>query len=499
MHVCGIALLFLSLGIAVSATVSFFDNRVDLTPLFLTSIIVAVLGLTLFTSTTVGETDQASIFSAVGGTWLVVSLLGALPYLFAGTFNRNGIGAPEIFIDSLFESVSGFSCTGSTVFGAHNLIELQGTGILFYRQLTQWLGGMGIVVLVVSVLPSLRASGLGLIDAEAPGAGVERIAPRVVETAKKFWYIYASLTFFVSISLFAAGMGVFDSIAHAMTTASTGGFSTRDLSIGHWNSISIEIVIMVGLMLGATNFTLHARSIEKRRIDYGNDSEFKSFITLVVSGVILVTLILTADGASFSTALRSASFNVITLGSSGGFGNTLGAGTPGDFVSWSASAQLVLLFFLIFGGCTGSTSGGVKIMRLRIGLAHTYRTLRSVRRPRALLQARMGSRTIPDTLVERVAGFVVVYGILVVIGTFILTALGSDLITSLSGVFSALGNMGPGLGEIGPSSSFVDGFSAPGRLVLLIFMMIGRLEIFPMLLMFVLPYRNSMKAIKTKK
>ena len=499
MHVCGIALLFLSLGIAVSAIVSLFDSRVDLTPLFLSSLIVAVVGLILFTSTTVGETDQASIFSAVGGTWLVVSLLGALPYLFAGTFNRNGIGAPEIFIDSLFESVSGFSCTGSTVFGAHNLIELQGTGMLFYRQLTQWLGGMGIVVLVVSVLPSLRASGLGLIDAEAPGAGVERIAPRVVDTAKKFWVIYASLTILVSISLFFAGMGAFDSIAHAMTTASTGGFSTRDLSIGHWNSISIEIVIMVGLILGATNFTLHARSIEKRRIDYGNDSEFKSFIALVSIGIILVTLILTADGASFSTALRSASFNVVTLGSSGGFGNTLGAGTPGDFVSWSSSAQLILLFFLIFGGCTGSTSGGVKIMRLRIGLAHTYRTLRSVRRPRALLQARMGSRTIPDTLVERVAGFVVVYGILVVIGTFILTALGSDLITSLSGVFSALGNMGPGLGEIGPSSSFVDGFSAPGRLVLLIFMMIGRLEIFPMLLMFVLPYRNSMKAIKTKK
>ena len=498
LHVCGIALLFLSLGIGITALIALFDARVDLTALFLSALIIAVLGFILFTSTTVGDTDQASIFSAVGATWLVVSLLGTVPYLLAGTFDRAGIGAPEIFVDALFESVSGFSCTGSTVFGAHNLIELQGAGILFYRQLTQWIGGMGIVVLVVSVLPSLRASGLGLIDAEAPGAGVERIAPRVAETAKKFWYIYAFLTALVSVLLFASGMGLFDAISHAMTTASTGGFSTRDLSIGHWNSVSIEIVVMAGLLLGATNFTLHARSIEKRRLDYGTDSEFKSFFMLLTSGITLVTLLLALDGTSFSSALRVASFNVITLGSSGGFGNATGSGSAGDFVSWTSSSQIVLLFFLIFGGCTGSTSGGVKIMRLRIGLAHAYRTLRSIRRPRALLQARMGSRTIPDTLVERVAGFVVVYGVLVVAGTFILTALGSDLITSLSGVFSALGNMGPGLGEIGPSSSFVDGFSAPGRAVLLIFMMIGRLEIFPMLLMFVLPYRSSVKAIKSK-
>ena len=499
LHVCGIALLFLSLGIGVSAVIALFDGRIDFTELFLSALIIAVLGLILFRSTTVGETDQASIFSAVGSTWLVVSLLGTLPYLLAGTFGRAGIGGPEIFVDALFESVSGFSCTGSTVFGAHNLIELQGAGILFYRQLTQWIGGMGIVVLVVSVLPSLRAGGLGLIDAEAPGDGVERIKPKVADTAKRFWFVYASLTILLSVLLFGAGMGVFDAIAHAMTTASTGGFSTKDLSIGHWNSVSIEIVIMVGLLLGATNFTLHARSLEKRRLDYGKDSEFKSFITLVMTGIILVTLLLNLDGVSFSSAVRSASFNVITLGSSGGFGNATGSGSAGDFASWTSSSQIVLLFFLIFGGCTGSTSGGVKIMRLRIGLAHAYRTLRSIRRPRALLQARVGSGIIPDTLVERVAGFVVVYGILVVVGTFILTALGSDLITSLSGVFSALGNMGPGLGEIGPSSSFVDGFSAPGRLVLLIFMMIGRLEIFPMLLMFVLPYRSSVKTIKSKK
>ena len=495
----GIALLFVAAGVAVSTLVSLFNQRADSVSLLLATVIVGFAGLLLFTSTKLGKTDQASIFTAVGTTWLIVSLFGTIPYLLAGTFSRTGIGIPEVFVDSLFESVSGFTASGSTVFGAHNPIEMQGSGILFYRQLTQWMGGMGIVILVVSVLPSLRASGLGLIDAEAPGAGVERIAPRVVETAKKFWYVYLSLTVFIALALFLFGMGPFDAVSHALTTASTGGFSTKDSSLGHWNSIKIEMVVMLGFLLAAINFTLHARSIEKKRFNYASDSEFKSFMGLIAVGVLIITLLLNLEGFSFGTALRNASFNVVTLATSGGYGNALGRGESGDFASWPGSTPLLLLFFIVIGGCTGSTSGGVKIMRFRIGIAHAYRILRSIRRPSALIRARMGNKTIPDSLVERVAGFVVIYGILVVSGTFILTVLGTDLVTSLSGSFSALGNMGPGLGEIGPTSSFVDGFSAPGRVVLLFFMLIGRLEIFPMLLMFVIPYRTSVNAIKSKK
>ncbi len=499
MHMTGIAVIFVAVGVGLSTIVSIFDNRVDFFQLLLSTVILIFVGSVLFKSSELGATDQASIFTAVGTTWLVVSLLGTIPYLFVGTFSRAGIGLPEVFVDSLFESVSGFTATGSTVFGVHNSIQSQGSGILIYRQLTQWMGGMGIVVLVVSVLPSLRASGLGLIDAEAPGAGVERIAPRVVETAKKFWYIYVSLTVFIALGFFLFGMGLFDAIAHGLSAASTGGFSTKDISLAYWNSITIEIVAMAGFLIAATNFTLHARLIERKRFDYASDSEFKSFIGVIFLGVLVITLLLNGEGFSFGSSLRNASFNVITLATSGGFGNALGSGEAGDFASWPGSTQLLLLFFIVLGGCSGSTSGGVKIMRFRIGLAHAHSALRSIMRPRALIQARMGNRTVNDSLVERIAGFVVIYGMLVIIGTFILTALGSDLITSLSGTFSALGNMGPGLGEVGPTSSFVDGFSAPGRLVLLIFMLIGRLEIFPMLLMFVLPYRASMQAVKSKK
>ena len=169
-HMTGIAVIFLAVGVGLSTIVSIFDNRVDFFQLLLSTVILIFVGSVLFKSSELGATDQASIFTAVGTTWLVVSLLGTIPYLFVGTFSRAGIGLPEVFVDSLFESVSGFTATGSTVFGVHNSIQSQGSGILLYRQLTQWMGGMGIVVLVVSVLPSLRASGLGLIDAEAPRA-----------------------------------------------------------------------------------------------------------------------------------------------------------------------------------------------------------------------------------------------------------------------------------------------------------------------------------------
>jgi trk system potassium uptake protein TrkH len=207
-------------------------------------------------------------------------------------------------------------------------------------------------------------------------------------------------------------------------------------------------------------------------------------------GTLLVTGMLTMDGMGIGRALRMAVFNVVTLGTSSGFGNATGAGSSGDFVRWAAGPQMILLFLMVFGGCTGSTAGGVKVMRLRVGMADAYRTLRAFRRPRALYPVWQGARTVPEAIVARIAGFMVVYGMLVVVGTMVVTALGTDLVTAVGGVIGALGNMGPALGEVGPTDSFVDGFSTPARMVLAVLMLVGRLEIFPMLLMLVAPYRS---------
>ena len=448
--VVGIALLFVALGMVLATVVAVVDGR-DAGALATATGMTGLIGLTLFHVAAPGARDQASVFSAVGATWLVASVLGSLPYLLAGTFAVAGRPWSVVLADALFESVSGFSCTGSTVFGAHNPIESHGPGILMYRQLTQWAGGMGIVVLVVMVLPSLRTSGLGLINAEAPGMGVDRLAPRISTTAFRFWGIYAGFTALVAVGLLGVGMGPFDAVAHALSTASTGGFSTRDASIGHWDSASIEAVLIVAMLIGGANFTLHSRLVRTGRITHHEDPEFRGYMTMIAAGTVLVTLLLVDDGMGMGRAFRTAVFNVVTLGTSSGFGNATGEG--------------------------------------RVGLSHAYRTLRSFRRPRAVLLVRQGKATVPEHLVERIAGFMVVYGLLVVGGTMVVAALGTDLVTAVGGVIGALGNMGPALGEAGPTASFADAYSTPARLVLAALMLVGRLEIFPMLLMLVAPYR----------
>jgi len=488
-HVAGLALLFVAGGMLVAGLVEWADGP-DGPAVLLAALVTGLVAVALWWPTRPGDLDHTTVFTAVGVTWVAASVLGTLPYLLAGTFAVDGRPWAVVLSDALFESVSGFSSTGSTVFGAHNPIEAQGTGVLLYRQISQWAGGMGIVVLVVMVLPSLRSSGLGLIDAEAPGMGVDRLAPRIKTTAAWFWLVYLAFTGVVAVGLLVAGMGPFDAIAHAFTTAGTGGFSTKDASIGHWDSVAIEGVLVVAMLLAGASFALHSTALRERRFAYLRDREFRAYVVILGLSAAAITVLLAGDGLGVARALRVAVFNVVALGTSTGFGITDGPGSPGDFTAWASGPQMILLLLLVFGGCTGSTSGGVKVMRLRVGMAHAYRTLRSLRRPRALLPVRLGPTTVPESIVERIAGFMVVYGILVVGGTVVVAALGADLVTAFSGVISALGNMGPALGEAGPTASHVDAYPTPARLVLAVLMLVGRLEIFPMLLMFVAPYRR---------
>jgi|TARA_B100002003_G_scaffold115352_2_gene106626 trk system potassium uptake protein TrkH len=488
-HVGGNALIFVALAMALSALVEVIDGD-EAPAMFVAAAMTGALGVCMRRWTRTGVLDRSMVFTAVGATWVLVSVVGALPYVLAGTFVRDGAGALVVLADAFFESVSGYSCTGSTVFGVHNPIEAQGSGILLYRQLTQWLGGMGIVVLVVAVLPSLRASGLGLIDAEAPGEGADRLAPKVVDTARQFWKVYGVLTVIGAVLLLAAGMNPFDAVAHALSAISTGGFSTRNASIGYWNSVPVELVVMAVMIMGAASFTLHARSYRTRRFAHLGDPEFRWYLGLIGGWTLVVAVLLAADGMAWARALRMSAFNVVTLGTSGGFGNATGAGSDGDFAVWAAGPQVMLLLLLVVGGCTGSTSGGIKVIRLRIGVAHAYRALRAMRRPRAVLHVRYGDRTVPESLVERIAGFMVVFGMFAVIGTMLVAALGTDLVTAFTGVIEALGNMGPAFGEAGPTASFVDGYSTPARLLLATLMLVGRLEIFPMVLMLIVPYRS---------
>ena len=362
---------------------------------------------------------------------------------------------------------------------------------MLYRQATQWYGGMGIVVLAVTILPFLGVGGLDLITAEAPGEAGDRLTPRVSETARHLWVIYLFFTLTVAVALFAVpGPSLYDSIAHALTTTSTGGFSPYSSSIGHYDSAVVELVVMAGMVYGGANFALHWRAARGEFRAYPRDAEFRAYLWMLVIATTVVVGILVLDSPySVPTALRTGAFNVVSLGTSTGFGNATGPGSAGDFVTWAPAAQMVILFLFVSGGSTGSTSGGIKVMRVQVLFAHTIRSIRRTQHPRAVLPVKHGTRAVAEDIVSRMAGFFLLYALLVLVGVVLVTGLGGDLDASIGAIIGSLGNMGPALGEAGPTASFSTAFSQPARLVLALFMLIGRLEIFPMLLMFAAPYR----------
>jgi trk system potassium uptake protein TrkH len=490
LHVMGIALVFVSIGMAVCTVLEALSTNRDTMGLLVSTAICGLLGLVLWRKTTAGAVRTRDVFAAVGWTWLLVTLVGSLPYIFAGTFASPGVGFVEQLVNSTFEAASGFSCTGSTALLADDF-ERAGRGLMMYRQATQWYGGMGIVVLAVTVLPFLGVGGLDLMTAEAPGPSSDRLAPRVSETARRLWVIYVAFTMVVGIALFAVpGPSLYDSFAHALTTTSTGGFSPYGSSIGHYNSVGVELVIMAGMLYGGVNFALHWRAARGEFSAYRRDPELRAYLGMVlIAGLIVVGFLWLDDGLSFASSLRSGAFNVISLGTSTGFSNATGEGSPGDFVTWAPAAQMILLFLFVSGASTGSTSGGIKVMRVQVLFAHTIRSIRRTQQPRAVLPVKHGTTAVDEDIVSRMAGFFLLYVLLISVGVIVLTGLDGDLDASIGAIVGSLGNMGPSLGEAGPTASFSTAFTQPARLVLALFMLVGRLEIFPMLLMFAAPYR----------
>ena len=490
LHVTGIALVFVAAGMAVTTLVELGSTNVDTSAMAVSTLIAGTLGLAMWWFTAAGSVRTRAVFAAVGWTWVIVTLVGSLPYVLAGTFATDGVGFVEQVVNSVFESSSGYSCTGSTA-----LLDFEGPGrgLMLYRQLTQWYGGMGIVVLAVAVLPFLGVGGLDLISAEAPGPSSDRLTPRVSETAKRLWLIYIGYTAAVAVALFVVpGPSFYDGIAHGLTTASTGGFSPYGASIGHYDSLVVELVIVAGMIIGGANFALHWQALTGDRGAHRRDAEFRTYLTVLAAAALLITWFLWAsDGLGFGTSLRAGLFNAVSLGTSTGFGNATEPGSPGDFVVWASAAQIVLLCLFVVGGSTGSTSGGIKVMRVQVLFGHALRAVRRSEQPRAVIPVKHGHRAVAEDIVARMAGFFLLYLLLVLLGIVLVTGLGGDLETSIGAVIGSLGNMGPALNEAGPTASFSDAFSQPARLVLAAFMLIGRLEIFPMLLMFAAPLRAA--------
>ena len=482
LHVLGIALAAVSFGMLACALLEAVTSRRDTAALVVSALVVGAAGGLLWYLTRPGPIRKRQIFSTVGWTWILTTVVGALPFVLAGTFDAPGADFVEQVVNSVFESASGFSASGSTVLAD---FETPGRGLMMYRQLTHWYGGMGVVVLAVAVLPFLGVGGLELITAEAPGTSSDRLTPRVSETARHLWLVYIGFTACATAAFFAADgfSSLYDAVAHAFTVASTGGFSVHADSIGHYDSVAVETVAIVFMILGGTSFSLHWRAVTTRTLPYHRNSEFRTYLlTLSLAATVIVVLLWLENHLSLGSSIRAAVFTVVSLGTSTGLSNATGPGSPGDYVTWVAGAQMVLLFLMVVGGCTGSTSGGIKVMRMRVLGLSMVRSVQHTQTPRAVIPIRLGREIVSESVVSRVAGFFLLHFLLVLVGMLVVTALEGDAMSALGAVVSALGNMGPALNEAGPTSNYAVAFSQPARLVLALLMVIGRLEIFPILL-----------------
>ncbi len=491
-HVVGLALMFLTPGLLISAVIEWQSSTSDdVGALLLTALIAMSLGAAFHYWTELGAVRTVSIFSIVAWTWIASSVVGALPYLFGSMFEWSQ------WDRALFESISGFSCTGSTVL---NDIERNGRGILMWRQLTQFYGGMGMVVLAVTVLPYLGVGGLALMTAEAPGHSSDRLAPRVSETAKRLWLVYLGITASIALALWVVpGPTLYDSVAHALSTAATGGFSPYNSSIGQFDSVAVELVLIVGMVICGTSFALHYRALTGDIGVYRRSADTVTYVWMLLIGIATVWLINWQIGlGDWATSLRDSAFNVVSLGTSTGFGNVRSEGL-GNIVLWAGSAQALLLGIMVVGGCVGSTAGGVKTYRLLIAAKHLGRELRRLRHPQGVFPVKLGPDAVPEEIVASALGFLLLFSGFLVGGTLLVAATGTDMLTSASAVISAMSNMGPALGEGGPTSNFLV-FTRPARLVLAGLMLVGRLEIYAVMLMFastVRRARNTRRSIKT--
>ncbi|GAB2792519.1 TrkH family potassium uptake protein [Halomonas shantousis] len=399
--------------------------------------------------------------------WSVLGLFGSLPLMLADD--------PALSLtNAVFESFSGLTTTGATVITG---IDLLPESVRYYRQQLQWLGGMGIVVLAVAVLPTLGVGGMQLYRTEIPGPLKDaKLTPRIAETAKALWYIYAALTLTCFAAYWLAGMNWFDALGHSFSTVAVGGFSTYDASIGYFDSAAIELICVAFMTLSSISFGLHfAVWREKRLGQYARDSEFRFFILLLVllSVVTIVTLIVSGTYTDM-TAFRHGLFEAVSIATTTGFGVT-------NFSVWPGALPFMLFLAAFVGACSGSTGGGMKVIRILLILKQGLREVHRLIHPNAVLAVKVGRIGIPDSVAQAVWGFFSAYLLLFVLMLLGLLATGLDQVTAWSAVGSALNNLGPGLGEVTNDYSSIP---ALAKWILVLAMMLGRLEIFTILVLF---------------
>lgn len=401
--------------------------------------------------------------------WLFMSVFATLPYLISGEITS--------FTDAFFETVSGFTTTGASILTD---IESMGEGILLWRSLTQWIGGMGIIVLTVAILPLLGIGGMQLFVAEAPGVTPDKLKPRITDTAKRLWLIYLGLTVLEAVLLLFGGMSFFDAINHALTTMATGGFSTKQDSVAYFTSPYLQYVIIVFMFLAGTNFTLTYFGLHGQLKKVWENEEFKYYLGFTLGFAVLITAVVYAvTGNDFELAFRESLFQLVSIVTTTGF-------VTADYTSWAPLLTVIFFMFMFVGASAGSTAGGVKVVRHVILLKNSVMELRRQLHPTAVLPVRLNSKAVTSDITFNVMAFMIIYFMVFALGATLISSMGYDFNTSIGAVATCLGNIGPGFGKVGPVDNFAF-ISNAGKWVLSLLMLLGRLELFTVLILFT-PY-----------
>jgi trk system potassium uptake protein len=407
-------------------------------------------------------------FLAVVLGWMIIVFVTAVSYRLSGAFDG--------FAECFFESMSGYTTTGATV---ADDIEALPTSVLFMRSFSHWIGGMGIIVLTVAILPELAVGGMQLFAAESTGLDADKLAPRIAATARRLWGIYVGITVAEMLLLLAAGMSTFDAVNHAMSTIATGGFSTKNASVAGFDSVAIELIVLVFMFLAGINFTLQFRVLSVRSArPLLKSPEVRLYTFLTLGAIALLTIDTLARGPfdELLAALRYASFQAVAILTTTGFGTA-------DFDLWPELSRLVLVLLMFVGGCAGSTAGGFKVVRFYVVMQYALVQLRRLVRPRLVQPLQLGERSVSRETTEAILGFFLLYVLVLAACSLTMTALGLDLISGTTASISALNSIGPGLGAVGASENF-DAVPDVGLYVLSFAMLLGRLEIYTVLVLF---------------
>ncbi len=468
----GILILFNGLFMAACLPFSFYYNEESAFSILISACITIIIGMALVFLVRLRsdrELTKRDGYLIVTFGWLAMSFTGTIPYLLSGAI-------PD-FTDAFFETMSGYTTTGASILTD---IESLPRGILFWRSLTQWIGGMGIIVLTVAILPILGIGGMQLFVAEAPGISPDKLKPRIRETAIRLWMIYLILTGSELVLLKLGGMSFFDSINHALTTMATGGFSTKNASIAHFNSPYIHYVIIIFMFLAGTNFTLTYFGLHGQVRKIWKNEEFRFYsISILIISVLAGIAVFGVTDYDIESSFRNSLFSIVSIVSTTGY-------VTADYTSWDVHLTMFFFMLMFIGASAGSTAGGVKIVRHVILFKNSLLEAKRLIHPNAVIPLRFNHKPVTKDITFNVMAFMIIYIMVFAIGSIIMSYLGVDFTTALGAVATSIGNIGPGVGSVGPVNNFAH-VPEGGKWFLSFLMLLGRLELFTVLILFT-PY-----------